>query len=330
MIARDWFGERGAALAETAITLSFTLLCILGGMQIALLGFYQVQLDGSTFFFAHGFAIGQSNAGLSGTNLPNVFPNVQTSVLTPTYASPPDTSVDPNFTQWGALINRYGGASLSRPQRVEASTQLNTSALSILGNSVTLSGGNIDSRSMIGNHDDDAQGAGYNSATVYNSLVNPLTTDDQNVPPYYFNLAFMWYCSAFDYAGGVCPARSLHSLGLAEYLKNDNYTALQNGLVTGGVFQTMACHQRIFVDLANLFPATRPHLGASPNPANYIGTEYDETATGPSSVAAANGASFQLVYSWDVYPIHGEGFANAGQLFPLHPTNGCLAGGPGA
>ncbi|MBV8148293.1 MAG: hypothetical protein JO092_04315 [Candidatus Eremiobacteraeota bacterium] len=323
---------RGSALAETAITLSFTLLCIFGGMQIALLGYYQVQLDGSAFFYAHGFAIGQTTAGLSASNLPAVFPNVQTSLLSPAYASPPNTSVDPNFTQWGALTNRYGGAAIIRPQRVEVSTQMTTSQLSVLGNSVTLSGGNIDSRSMVGNHDDDAQGASPNSATIWNSLVDPLKTDDQNVPPYYFNLAFMWYCNTFDYAGGTCPSRSLHAVGLASYLKADNYNASQNGVVTNVVFQTMACHQRIFVDLVNLLPAQRWHKNASgqTSPQDYVGTQWDETATGPASVPAANGASFQLVYSWDINQIYGESWANAGQVYPLHPGNGCTAGGPGA
>lgn len=200
---------------------------------------------------------------------------------------------------------------------------MTVNGLSVLGNSISLSSGNVEGAAMVGNHDDDAQGAGYNSSTVYNSLVNPLTQDDQNVPPYYFTLAFMGYCPVLKF-GSSCPNWELRSLGLAEYLKDDNYNTSANGIGTSGTFQTMACHQRIFADLAAAFPVTMP----TPSPPQ--GSNWDETTTGPLSVAAFNGASFRMVYRWDVMPIVGGGGGNIGRQNPLDPTYGCSAGGPGS
>src|SRR5262249_21201965 len=124
--------------------------------------------------------------------------------LTPQFASPPVTNEPVNYTQWGSLTNRYGGAALIRPQRVEAGASMNLRNLSVLGANIPLSSGMIDGRAMVGNHDDDAQGAGYDSPTVFNSLVDPLSQDDQNTPPYYFTLAFQWYCQAFNNTQTSC------------------------------------------------------------------------------------------------------------------------------
>jgi len=312
--------SRGAALVETALTLGFTLILLLGAMQIAVTGFMQMQLDGATFFFAHNYATGSTNTSALNTALQPVFPGVSMN-LSPQTASPPTTNVPVNFTQWGSLNNRYGGASILRPQRVQASSTMTLKWGSALSPNITLSSGNVDGREMVGNHDDDAQGVAYDSTTAYNSLEDPLTGDDQNVPPYYINLSFLWYCtSASPWTN--CGSQHLRAIGLGEYLKDDNYNAPQNGVAPNAVFGYTACHQRIFAELASAFPATRPTYAAGGN--------YDE-ASGPASVGAWGGASFKLVYSWDYMPIQGESFsANVGRLYPMAPGNGCAAGGPGA
>ncbi len=227
-----------------------------------------------------------------------------------------------NFTQWGNLQNRYGGASILRPQRLAVASKMTLNWLSVLGNNLTLSSGNVDGRDMIGNHDDDAQGIAYDSSTEYQTLVDPLTQDDQNTPPYYFNLAFMWWCNDSVPWGPTCSNKELRSIGLAEYLKNDNYNTSEDGTGPGGTFEIIACHQRIFADLAGAFPATMPTYTA--------GGDYDEV-NGPTSVSSWNDASFELVYSWDYMPIMGEnGNAMEGRLYPLDPDAGCGSGGPGA
>ncbi|MBV9271291.1 MAG: pilus assembly protein [Candidatus Eremiobacteraeota bacterium] len=317
--------SRGAALVETAFTMSVTMMLIFGVLQLAVIGFFQMQLDGATFFFAHSYATGSTNQSTLAAALRPLFPNAPVS-MTPTIAAPPTTTMPVNWTQWGALNNRYGGASIARPQQVQTSSSLTVSGFSVLGNSINLSSGNVDGRMMIGNHDDDAQGVDFNSATANSTLVDPLSQDDQNVPPYYFNLAFIWYCPDRSFSATCASShRYLNALGLAEYLKDDNYTATANGIDTNGTFATIACHQRIYAELAAAFPAsyasTQPYAS---------GGNYDETSTGPSSVAAFGGASFSLVYSWDRHPIVGETGAGIGRMYPLNPTAGCGAGGPGA
>jgi len=311
---------RGTALAETAITLSFTLLCLLGGVQLGLLGVYQLELDGATFFFAHNVAVGVTNYSTLNNDLGPIFPNVPMS-LTPAFASPPVTNEAVNYTQWGTNTNRYGGASLIRPQRVEAGAQLNVQNFSVLGSSIQMSSGMIDGRPMVGNHDDDAQGAGYDSATVFNTLVNPLSQDDQNVPPYYFTFAFEWYCNIeSNQTQQPCPAasRKLHSMGLAEYLNNNNYTATQNGIISNGVFNPTLCHQNVYANLEAAFPSVQP----TAPPGGWPGSDYDEQA-GPTSVSAWNGASFAQVYNWDIDTIYGEGGGILGNQHPLPVTWGC-------
>lgn len=312
----------GSALAETAIVMSFTMLLLFGAMQIALIGFFQTQLDGATFLFSRYYAAGSTNDAALNTALSPIFPSVPMN-MSPAFADPLTTTQPVNFTQWGSTTQRYGGASIIRDRLVQTSSSMNVTGFSVLGSNFTLSSGNVEGEQMVGNHDDDAQGAGYNSGTVYGSLVNPLTQDDQNVPPYYFNLAFIWYCPTFQF-GTTCNGSELRSLGLAEYLKNDNYNTTADGIGTNGTFQTMACHQRIFADLAAAFPATMP----SPSPVQ--GSDWDETSNGPATVPAFNGASFQMVYDWDVMPIHGESSGVVGTQYPLDPTYGCSSTGPGA
>lgn len=186
---------RGSATAETAIILSFTLLMLFGTMQIGLAGYYQMELDAASFEYAHQYALGATSAA-DLTTVSNLFPDVPPTGVTFTAASPPTTDVPVNYTPSGALIDRYGGASIIRPTRLQAQTSLNVNkALSFLGNGITFTGGGVEGEYMVSNHDDDAQGASYDSQTVYNSQVNPLSTDDQNVPPYFLTFAFQWYCS---------------------------------------------------------------------------------------------------------------------------------------
>jgi hypothetical protein len=329
----------GAALAETAIVMSFTLLVMFGTVQIALIGFLQTQLDGATFMYSHTVALGSTNNSDIDAALGPIFPSIPVSSWTIASnvidARGLTTNQPVNFTQWGTTTQRFGGASILRDQLVQTKGTYNVNGLYVLGSNFTLSAGNVEGKTMVGNHDDDAQGAGYNSGTVWSSLVNPITQDDQNVPPYYFTFAYMSYCTHAQFQASSCSWYSggaLRSLGLAEFLKDDqtgnagNYTTSSDGIGTNGTFQTVACHQRIFSDLAAAFPTVMP----SPSP--IPGSDYDETTTGPATVAAWGGASFQMVYSWDVQGVHAgnPSLHNFGNQWPLSPEVGCTAGGPGS
>ncbi len=303
---------RGTALVETALTLGFTLMMVLGAVQIATMGFYQMQLDGATFFVAHNYSAGSTNTTSLEAALQPLFPNVSFN-FTPVPTNPPLTNVPVNFTQWGQLQPRYGGASILRPQRTQVSSSMKLNWLSVLGNNnVTISSGSVDGKAMIGNHDMDAQGVAFDSPTAYTTMVDPLSQDDQNVPPYYSTLAFIWYCGDTAPWGPTCHNRTLRSLGLAEYLKDDNYQKTLNGTQPGGVFETIACHQRVYANLAAAFPASMPAYSAGGN--------YDLSGSG----TGWNGVTFQTVYNWDVMPVRGEnGAPTPGRLYPLPVTSGC-------
>ena len=316
---------RGGALAETAVTLSFALLTIYGAFQIGLMGYFQLQLDGATFFFTHAYASGTSQASDTSkydTALAPLFPNVTTANISPTFQTPPDTQVPVNYTQWGTLTQRFGGISLLRPQRLQAkapytlSGSIWSSLLSETQHNIALSAGNVDARPVIGNHDDDAQGAGYNTSTVYNSVVDPLITDDQNVPPYYFNFAFMWECSStsndVNAPWSTCANRNLTSLGLAEFLKDDNYNNATDGIDQNGVFYLMKCHQQYYaaISLVLALDTIRP--------------------TGSQAAAdvwdkAINAAGLDTINKWDVNDVEdlGGNQSNLGRQNPLDPDKGC-------
>ncbi len=321
--------SRGAGLAETAIVLSFTMLLLLGTMQVALLSFYQVQLDGGTFFYAQQYSAGATNqATLAGT-LQRLFPSIVTSSIVEAPMPPPNTNEPVNYTQWGNQTLRYGGASLIRPQRLGTSINLTSGAFSLLGSSVKLYSGNVDGRLMVGNHDDDAQGLGYNSPGVYASMFDPLLKDDQNVPPYYFNIADMRYCGSWvsQATQGLCSGVSLETLGMAEFLKDDNYNKnVAAGVGPGGPFYLMGCHQRVYAAIG-AFLFANPARPASTKPSDFAGnSDWNETPSGPMVASSPLLApySFRLVYAWDqaTHPkVVGKGFY--GQFSPLHPEIGC-------
>ena len=320
--------HRGAALAETAVTLSFALLTIYGAFQIGLMGYFQLQLDGATFFFTHAYASGTSQASDTSkydTALAPLFPNVTTANISPTFQTPPDTQVPVNYTQWGTLTQRFGGLSLLRPQRLQAkatymlSGSIWSSLLSETQHNIALSAGNVDARPVIGNHDDDAQGAGYNTSTVYNSVVDPLITDDQNVPPYYFNFAFMWECNSvapdLNNPWSTCPGDhnpNLTSLGLAEFLKDDNYNNATDGVDQNGVFELMKCHQQIYAAISLVLQADP----IRPSGSEQLAAAWDQ---------AIGTAGLNTVNTWDVNNVQNKGGnqSNIGRQNPLHPEHGC-------
>lgn len=68
--------QRGAALAETAVIISFTLLLMLGALQIALLGFGQISADGAAFVASLADSTGYANPQGLGAS---IFPGIEQS-----------------------------------------------------------------------------------------------------------------------------------------------------------------------------------------------------------------------------------------------------------
>lgn len=331
---------RGAAMIETAVSLSLMLLTIYGAMDLGLMGYVQLQLDGATFFYTHAQASGASDtahSGSFGSQLTSLFPLVATAQMTPIPQAPPDTDMPVNYTQWGTTTERFGGSSLLRPQRMMTQATYTIAGgtwnaiFPVKAQPITLSAGNVDARPIIGNHDDDAQGDDYNSSSVYNSLVDPLVGDDQNVPPYYFNFAFMWQCPGppFGQPGtnwiasgqsATCSSMHLNSLGLAEFLKDDNYyssTRPNNGIDSGGTFEIIKWHQQVY----SVLSLELASLTARPDQATW-----NSSLSSNSSIGMPGAIMSYYFPHWDVANIQSIGAPSGsmlGRQNPLHPEWGC-------
>ncbi|MDQ2866519.1 MAG: hypothetical protein M3R51_09865 [Candidatus Eremiobacteraeota bacterium] len=269
--------ERGAAMAETAAVLGFILSLLFGTSQIVLAGYYQLQLDMATFLYSHSFSL--TNA-VPTSKLTGVLPIVPLGKVSTSATAAPDTEtgagygsqVLSEYTSGGvpsgpvsANTERYGGASIIRPQQIVSSGSLTLPSfdLSIFNNPVQMTSGDVEARSMVSNHDMDATGFGYNTANSTNNFVFPTGAngDDQNVVPYYFTMSYMRQCPTTGNGYFDCTATPhLLGLGLAEYLKdvsqpsatNGNYTIGNNGIASGEAFYAMTCHQRFFAQVASV------------------------------------------------------------------------------
>jgi hypothetical protein len=299
-------------MVETAITLGFSLLLLYGSMMLGLIGYNQLQLDGATFFLTKAYAEQYSATGTTDkTALDNaigpVFPNVPVASASFSPAPAPSTNVGGvNYTPTGTTTGRFGGASVLLPRREQTSLSMTLSGQTWNGlmgaqsQPITINGGNLDARPTIGNRDDDTYGTNYNDQAQ--SFLDPIVGDDQNVPPYYTELAFMNFCFGGGPTGNngnghwdTCTTNTLGSIGLAEYMKDDNYSSSYTDSVDpGGMFYYMECHQYWYVRVANAMPATYQTDGGNywdGNVGKFIENGVPDT-TKPLTV----------VYSWDIWP----------------------------
>lgn len=93
---------RGTALPETALTIGLALLLVLGGAQMALIGYTQISADGAAFVAAHTQAQNPNANGV--TQASNVFSAFNTS----NFATP---SPQPSFVPF-SVSKSVGGFSL--------------------------------------------------------------------------------------------------------------------------------------------------------------------------------------------------------------------------
>jgi len=274
-------------MVETVSVLGFVLALLFGSAQIVLSGFYQLQLDAATFLYSHSYALTNEvpTAQLQAA-VPAVIPNA--AMLT-SPAPPPNTSVADadgldvlgELTSGGVptgpytpYASRYGGASIILPQQIATTGTLDLKSFdtSLFTNPIVLTSGNIEGQSMVANHDDDSTGYLFNSAASLGNLVSPDTTggDDQDVPPYYYAMAYMYECQFSSTAGFDCVPHNaggsnsgnetLNALGLAEYLKDisnadaadGNYRTTTDGIGQNELFGGMTLHQQVYANMAQL------------------------------------------------------------------------------
>src|SRR5579863_8648668 len=181
---------RGAAMIETVSVLGFILALLFGSAQIALSGFYQLQLDAATFFYSHNTSLTAANAPVV-TAPPGAFPAVPPAAVATSPSPAPATeqsdatglAVLGEYTTGGtpdgsqnATDNRFGGASLIEPEAIQSKgvLELPSFDISIFShNPITITAASIEGRSMVAAHDDDSAGVVYGNAQAPGTLTTP-------------------------------------------------------------------------------------------------------------------------------------------------------------
>lgn len=283
MNARSGESIRGAALAETAVVVSFTLIVLFGILQLVVISYLQIAGDAATFVAAHEYTLGVSQNTIVQTESSMIPAIIATSV---SFTPAPPPTVDPTlFTNvYGAMTsnNRHGGYTMVRPQNFQVYLNQNTGAgatatyKGVFGfNNTPISSGAVEGYYLMTQNEMDNFGVDPNSDVGGNILneayASPFLPQsdaivaNMNTPPYYLPNPIMKICtypwrvtSTVNNFGTQCPSgyASAWYLGLGEYLSNYNYAATGGmGTAASQVFAAMAVHQRLYANLINAFPA---------------------------------------------------------------------------
>jgi hypothetical protein len=303
---------RGAALPETALVLTATLAMFFGIIQIGIIGFLQIMVDGAAFIAAHEYALG--NTGTYVATAKNVFPLM--GVPQPDVNYPDSTAVD---VVYGTGVNnqRHGGVGLIRSSHAQM-TVTNSAPSGLLGvgianlSNLSIHGSAIEPQNQISNSDYDVAGATYSGTAA--AQVD-LFTNMQNAPAAYINMETMLVCDSPGF-GPTCNSNySGLALGNAEYLDYSNWGVpnLGIGAPAGSyTFGAMLYHQQVYAQAAQILTQM---------PTDALLQALNLSKTSPTN---GNRALVQI-YSWDYDMRLGSGYAPSETqfgAFPMHPLNG--------
>jgi hypothetical protein len=298
---------RGAALPETALVLTATLAMIFGIIQIGIIGFLQIMVDGAAFIAAHEFALG--NTGTYLATAQNPFPLMGVPQADVNYPNP--TTVAVNY-QTSLNTQRNGGVGLIRSSHAQM-TVTNSPPSGLLGiaglPNVSIHGSAIEPENQISNSDYDVAGATYsgNAAQQVNLFSNM-----QNAPAAYISMENMYACNSVVF-GSACTDYSGVALGNAEYLDHDNWNITNLGIgapAANYTFGAMLCHQQKYAQAAIQVFTPMATVTAL--------TNLNVTKTGNGVVAQ--------IYAWDYDMRLGAGYSPSETsfgLFPMHPLLNC-------
>lgn len=301
---------RGAALPETALVMTATLALAFGTIQIGLLGYLQVMVDGAAFIAAHEYALGDT-AYQAVAQRP--FPLIATPVIIDDN-SPDATTVAVNFNT-NLTNQRHGGVSMVRVSHLQATVH-KSAPTGLLGvgvaglSGINVHGSAIEPYDLVSNnvYDVDANGYSGSPSAQLNYYLNV-----QNAPANYISQHEMAFCTSLIF-GASCPgnAVAIRSLGTAEFLDHDNWARSTLGVgpySSGYTFAEVLCHQQMFVSALSQFPAATTN------------------AQMPSGISTANlSQTIGQIYSWDYLTSLGGGYTQNETVYgqsPMHPANYC-------
>jgi hypothetical protein len=214
--------DRGTALPETALVLASVLVMVFGILQVGIIGFMQVMVDGAAFIAAHEYSLYNSSY-LQLAQRP--FPQLGSVVVDKN--TPDAVSVPVNYGTTSST-QRHGGVSLILPSHLQG-TAISFSPHSMLSalSGIAVHGSVIEPMNQVSNDAYDAAGAGYGGS----SALTTFSTDAMNTPYYYVSQHEMTVCTGgwntVHVPGlqdpGCLAAYQVRSLGTAEFLDHDNW-----------------------------------------------------------------------------------------------------------
>jgi hypothetical protein len=365
---------RGAVIVETAVVTAAILTLVLGAIELGVLGFIQITVDAGAFLNAHYNAIGATSIQASNATVA-VFPQIKPASISANLvaAATPDPSfmIDYGFSAPNASSNRHGGASMMQPYLQQ--TTIQQPVFSLLGLNFQVQSSATEANWQESNQEYNLFGNTYGgTGTNLNNITNTANyfSAGENTPYYYLSANYMASCASGGSWGnpssgsaGNCPSPIFHALGMGEHVENWNW-GNANGGVSGptynysnptylyntGVFEEMACHERMFVNIDQFFSdAAAKATAAGTDPLNYLEYYYNPYYGNQNSGATAHGTptwtffnsdvqtakssldaegsaastAITNVYSWD-YDWNGDpGLEQAPGQYPLNPGGGC-------
>jgi hypothetical protein len=271
------------------------------------IGLAQLAGDGAAFVAAHASVLGNDpNAAIAGP-FPIVAQNAAVN-LQRTAPDPSQVAVDWQLTDQS---NRHGGVQIVRPAQTQATvTNADVGIGSILPKS-TLSSAAVEANMMVSGFGFNLDGSPIDSAQTYADQKSYFA-DDGNAPPYFIGFKFLYHC--VPQAKNGCTQTTngnMWSGGFAEILDGSNWANAQNGIGSGGVYEAMALHQRIYATIAK-------QLQSIPSVAS---------GDASSSVLDPSQPCMQTVNGWDAQVTVGVplGSTNTSNdpLKPMYEQPGC-------
>ncbi len=270
--------SRGGALPETAVTLGVVLTLLFGTFELGVIGLAQLAGDGAAFVAAHASVLGNDpNAAISGP-FPLVAQNAAVNIQR-TAPDPSQVSVD---FQLGDQSNRHGGVQIVRPAQTQATITNNGVGIGNILPSTNLSSAAIEANMMVSGFGFDLDGSPLNSSQTYADQKSYFA-DDGNAPPYFIGFKFIYHCNPQPNYGCQQNA-SMWSGGFAEILDGSNWSKPANGIGSGGVYEAMSLHQRIYATIAQHLDAIESNVVAG---------------NGSGTVLDPNLPCMQTVNGWD-------------------------------
>jgi hypothetical protein len=309
--------ERGAAIVESTLVMTTTLLLIFGSISIAIDCYQRIAADSGAFFAAHVYTlnIAEPTSGAyetlaaqksMSTLANNVAKNMMISSMQAQMQALSVTNRGFALSGDVAYFNQYarhGGVSLIAPQARQALVE--QKAYGIFGTlgGLSVNGAGIEPDMQIINPSFDM--ASKSSYAVSGGESAKYYGTGMDLPPYYFSHNYLGYCTSLVWGVGCNKTWEFRGLGVAEYLTNTNWSGpsvsiLDSPGTTPNVFAAMLCHQRVYAYTTThqFLDNVRPLYGKKNNPKSTTDPVYEET---PALKGSQNWKTFpfKLIYAWD-------------------------------